>query len=54
MHQQWVFGCDVFCRVSQQDKGKRLCFSAVWRSQPQKRIMDPEKVGKRPLLLGLN
>ena len=27
-HQRWVFGCDVSCRVSQQDKGKRLGFSA--------------------------
>ena len=47
-HRQWVFGCDVFCRVSQQDKGKRLGFSAVWRFPLQKRSIAPEKVGKRP------
>jgi hypothetical protein len=42
-HQKWVFGSDVFCLVSQQDRGKRLRFSAVWRLPPQKRIMDREK-----------
>jgi hypothetical protein len=30
-HEQGVFGSNVFWRVSQQDKGKRLGFSAVWR-----------------------
>jgi hypothetical protein len=39
-----VFGSNVFRRVLQQDKGKRLGFSAVWRSPPQKGIMDPEPV----------
>ena len=33
-HQQWVFGSDVFCRVPQQNKGKRLGFPAVWRLPP--------------------
>jgi hypothetical protein len=29
-HQQWIFGSDLFCRVPQQNKGKRLGFAAVW------------------------
>jgi hypothetical protein len=47
-------GSGALHRVSQQDKGKTLGFSAVWRLPPQKRSMARKTVGKHPLLLGLN
>jgi hypothetical protein len=48
-HQQWVFGSDVFCRVPQQNKGKRLSFPTVWRLPPQKCFMGLEQAMAWPL-----
>ena len=47
-------GSGALHRESQQDKGKILGFSAIWRLPSQKRSMARKIVEKHPLLLGLN